>query len=142
MPERRASTARRRLEPTDHRAPTMPERMPGRVAVLLPLPLEGAYDYACPPGVGLEPGALVRVPLGSREIVGAVWDADPAQPSVAANRLKAVVERIELPGLPDTERRFIDWVARYTMSPPGVVLRMAMSVRAAFEPPRWESAAA
>ena len=32
-------------------------------------------------------------------------------------------------------RRFVDWVAAYTLSPPGAVLRMAMSVPAALEPP-------
>ena len=33
-------------------------------------------------------------------------------------------------------RRFIDWVAQYTLAPPGAVLAMAMRVRRALEPPR------
>ena len=136
MPERRASTARRPVDQADYRAPIIPARTPDRVAVLLPLPLEGAYDYSCPPGMELKPGAIVRVPLGNREVIGAVWDPDAARRSVAASRLKPVAECIDLPGLPESERRFIDWVASYTMAPPGAVLRMAMSVRAAFEPER------
>ena len=32
-------------------------------------------------------------------------------------------------------RRFVDWVAAYTLAPPGAVLRMAMSAPAALEPP-------
>jgi primosomal protein N' (replication factor Y) len=32
-------------------------------------------------------------------------------------------------------RRFVDWVATYTIAPPGAVLRMAMSAPAALEPP-------
>src|SRR5262249_49888297 len=31
-------------------------------------------------------------------------------------------------------RRFVDWVATYTLSPPGAVLRMAMSAPSALEP--------
>jgi primosomal protein N' (replication factor Y) len=108
----------------------------GRLSVLLPLPLEGPYDYAPPPGRALAPGDLVRVPLGSRELTGAVWEAEGTRPGVAAARLKPAGERVDLPGLPEAERRFIDWVAGYTLTPPGAVLRMALSVPAAFDPPK------
>jgi primosomal protein N' (replication factor Y) len=143
MPQRRASTARSLPGQTAGEAPPGAETgtgtEPGRVAVLLPLPLEGAYDYLAPPGLALAPGDLVRVPLGNRELVGAVWEPDPARAGVAAGRLKPVAERIDLPGLPASERRFVDWVADYTMTAPGAVLRMALSVPAAFDPPRPRS---
>ena len=104
------------------------------VCVLLPLPLAGAYDYRVPPDLALEPGDFVIVPLGRRETVGVVWgegsgELDPA-------RLKDVAERLETPRMPAAVRRFVDWVAGYSMAPPGAVLRMAMSVSAALEPPR------
>ena len=109
-----------------------------RVSVLLPLPLAGAYDYAVPPGLALAPGDLVSVPLGRRTLVGAVWDrpAEAPDDALPETRLKAVLARVPLPGLPAAERRFIDWLAAYTMAAPGAVLRMALSVPAAFEPPR------
>ncbi len=47
-----------------------------RVAVLLPLPLAGAYDYLVPEGLAVAPGDFVRVPLGSRSLAGVVWDAE------------------------------------------------------------------
>jgi primosomal protein N' (replication factor Y) len=100
------------------------------------LPLEGPYDYAVQPGQAFAPGDLVRVPLGSRELTGVVWEPDAARPGVAAERLKPAGARIDLPGLPEAERRFIDWVASYTLAPPGAVLRMALSVPAAFDPPK------
>ncbi|MDH3473564.1 MAG: primosomal protein N' [Rhodospirillales bacterium] len=137
MPQRRASTARSPAGSLAGEAPPAAET--GRVAVLLPLPLEGAYDYLVPPGLTLAPGDLVRVPLGNRELVGVVWEPDPGRAEVAAGRLKAVAERIDLPGLPASERRFVDWVADYTMTAPGAVLRMALSVPAAFHPPRPRS---
>ena len=106
-----------------------------RVSVLLPLPLAGAYDYLVPEGLALQPGDFVVVPLGTREILGVVWG--PGTDGVDPAKLKAVVERLEnAPALPEAVRRFVDWVASYTLAPPGAVLRMAMSVPSALEPPR------
>jgi primosomal protein N' (replication factor Y) (superfamily II helicase) len=105
-----------------------------RLGVLLPLPLAGAYDYGAPEDLALAPGDFVVVPLGSREVIGVVWGE--ASGEVAAERLKPILERLDAPALPEIERRFIDWVAQYTLTPPGAVLRMAMSVTQALEPPR------
>lgn len=93
-------------------------------AVLLPLPLAGPYDYAVPADLNLSPGDLVRVPLGARQMVGVVWGA--AKGGVHAAKLRPVQERLSLPPLPDELRRFIDWVAEYTLAAPGAVLRLAM----------------
>ena len=110
----------------------------GRVRVLLPLPLAGAYDYLADPAQDLSPGDLVRVPLGPRVVTGAVWDEDPASGGSAIDRrrLKPVGERLDVPPLPANLRRLIDWVAAYTVSRPGAVLRMAMSTPEAFAPAR------
>jgi primosomal protein N' (replication factor Y) len=105
-----------------------------RLAVLLPLPLAGVYDYLAPSALALEPGDFVRVPLGRRRVEGVVWGE--ATGDVATAKLKAVVERLAAPPLPDELRRLVDWVASYTLAPPGAVLRMAMSVTEALEPAR------
>jgi primosomal protein N' (replication factor Y) (superfamily II helicase) len=111
------------------------------LAVLLPLPLAGCYDYL---GEGATPGDFVVVPLGKREQIGVVWG--PGTGEIAAARLKTVIAKLDLPPLPEVCRRFIDRVAAYTLAPPGAVLRMAMSVSAALEPPRqlaaWRPASA
>jgi primosomal protein N' (replication factor Y) len=104
------------------------------VSVLLPLPLAGAYDYRVPHEMELEEGDFVIVPLGRRETVGVVWGAGSGE--IDAKRLKDVVERLDAPRMPPAVRRFVDWVAGYSMAAPGAVLRMAMSVSAALEPPR------
>ena len=108
-----------------------------RVRVLLPLALPGPLDYWAPPGSDLRPGAYVRVPLGTRERIGVVWDEgrDDAAPAPDESKLKDVIAILDAPPLPDTMRRFIDWVATYTLSPPGAVLKMAMSVPKALAPP-------
>src|SRR5262245_45305906 len=107
----------------------------GRVSVLLPLPLAGPYDYRVPDDLSLHPGEFVAVPPGSREVLGVIWGAGSDE--VDAAKLKPVMGRLEAaPRLPDATRKFVDWVAAYTLAPPGAVLRMAMSVPSALEPPR------
>jgi primosomal protein N' (replication factor Y) len=105
-----------------------------RVRVLLPLPLDGAYDYLVPRELALAPGDFVSVPLGRRHLPGVVWG--PATGEVAAEKLKPVAERLPVPPLTEELRRLVDWVAAYTLAPPGAVLRMAMSVPDALQPAR------
>jgi primosomal protein N' (replication factor Y) (superfamily II helicase) len=105
-----------------------------RASVLLPLPLAGAYDYRVPDGMALELGAYVEVPLGPRRLVGVVWGAGGAD--LAEGRLKAIVRRFDTPPMPDVVRRFVDWVAAYTLAPVGAVLRMVLGSAEALEPPR------
>jgi primosomal protein N' (replication factor Y) (superfamily II helicase) len=127
MPDRHASSTAGANAAAVASAPT-------RVGVLLPLPLESAYDYAVPRELALAPGDFVRVPLGPRNMLGVVWGAGVGD--VAAVKLKSVAERLEAPPLPEAMRRLVDWVAAYTLASPGAVLRMAMSVPDALFPLR------
>lgn len=104
-----------------------------RLRVLLPLPLADAYDYRAPAGGSVAPGAFVIVPLGRRQAIGVVWDGTP-DPALAESRLRDVEQLLDVPPMTETLRRFVDWVAAYTLSPPGAVLRMAMSAPSALEP--------
>jgi primosomal protein N' (replication factor Y) len=104
------------------------------VQVLLPLALEGAYSYLSEGP--LAAGRLVRVPLGPREVTGVVWPgrADAGVPE--RTRLRPVLQVLDTPPLPDDLVRFVDWVADYTVSPPGSVLRMTLRVPEALGPER------
>src|SRR5436305_1224842 len=120
-------------------APVPPESVENTVRtvrVLLPLPLADAYDYSVPDGLDVAPGQFVVVPLGKRETLGVVWGEGTGE--VPAAKLRDVIEI--LPALPmaDALRRFVDWVAAYTLAPPGAVLRMAMSSPSALEAPKTE----
>jgi primosomal protein N' (replication factor Y) len=107
----------------------------GRLCVLLPLPLAAALDYRVADGeASPEPGRFVRVHLGSRQVIGVVWEGGSGV-DVAEERLRPIVEVLPTPPLPMELRRFIDRVAAYTLAPPGMVLRMAMSIEAALLPP-------
>src|SRR3954466_1953831 len=102
------------------------------VGVLLPLPLAGALDYKLPAGGNAARGALVSAPLGNREVLGVVWGA--AEGAVGDNRLKTAEPLEGAPALPSKLCDFIDWVADYTLNPPGAILAMALRSRGAFEP--------
>jgi primosomal protein N' (replication factor Y) len=101
-----------------------------RAGVLLPLPLGGIYDYRL--DEHLPRGAVVAAPLGSRTLLGVVWGE--ADGGVAEERLKRAAPLPGLPQLPAGLCDFIDWTARYTLTPPGMVLAMALRARLAFEP--------
>ena len=105
-----------------------------RVAVLMPLPLERAYDYAVPEELAADaaPGAFVRVPLAGRERIGVVWGA--GGDDIDASRLRPLAAVLETPPMTAPLRRLVDWAADYTLALPGAVLRMAMSVPGALEP--------
>ena len=137
MPERHTSSVAvisipRSGATAEPRSRAIPSR---RVQVLLPLPLPATLDYLAPEdGSFLEPGAFVRVPLGSRTLTGVVWDS--VDSGLRSDRLKDVLEILPVRGLAPDFRRFVERVATYTMAPPGAVLRMTMSVPEALRAPR------
>jgi primosomal protein N' (replication factor Y) len=101
-----------------------------RAGVLLPLPLGGLYDYRL--DNFLPRGAVVEAPLGSRTVRGVVWG--PAEGTLEPARIKRAAPVAGDPQLPMGLCDFIDWLARYTLSPPGAVLAMALRARQAFDP--------
>ena len=129
------------LEPPEsticgHVSPPPQGRAAATVRVLLPLPLADAYDYRVPEGMTAEIGRFVVVPLGRILRLGVVWGAGTGE--VAPERLRDIEAVLDCLPMAETTRRFVDWVASYTLSSPGSVLRMAMSVPSALEPPKTE----
>lgn len=103
-------------------------------AVLVPYAVDKAYSYAVPEDMAVQDGDYVTVPLGNREIPGVIWGE--AVDKVAPQKLKSIIAHHDVPPMPTLHRRFIDWVSHYTMSAPGAVLKMAVSVPAALESPK------
>jgi len=96
--------------------------------VALPLPLARLFDYLPPAGETATPGWIghrVRVPFGSRELVGVVTGV--GAPEGGAGDLRAALE------MPDPEPLLhgelldsLRWLARYTHAPLGEVLATAL----------------
>jgi primosomal protein N' (replication factor Y) (superfamily II helicase) len=96
------------------------------VDVLVPVALDHAYSYRVPDDLDLAPGDLVSVPLGPRAATGVVWTDNVEVRPGLHNRLKEVEGKLDVPPLKPELRRFIDWVAAYTLGARGMVLRMAL----------------
>jgi len=96
---------------------------------MLPYPFPGPFDYRVPEGMAAEPGDIVLAPLNRRREVGVVWDT-PAGDPAPESRLKPIEAILDVPPLGAPMRRFIDWVAAYTLAAPGEVMAMALRVNA------------
>ena len=102
------------------------------VPVMVPLPVEGPYSYAVPEGMAVMPGSVVQVPVGPRKVIGIVWDEVAGD--VEPKKLRPIEAVFDCPPVSAEMRRFIDWVAAYTLTSPGLVARMAVRAPAALEP--------
>ena len=102
------------------------------VDVLAPVAVDTAYSYRAPSHLKLEPGAFVRMPLGARVATGVVWSARLS----GGDNLKPIAEVLDLPPLGAALRDFIDWTARWTLAPRGMLLRMAIRAGEIVEPPQ------
>ncbi|MBB3860598.1 primosomal protein N' (replication factor Y) [Novosphingobium hassiacum] len=88
----------------------------------------GPLDYRVPEGMTVEPGSVVVCPLGPRQIIGIVWDAErlPGD-EVPANKLRPLLQVLPVPPLPAPLRRLIEWTADYYLASLASVARMALS---------------
>ena len=106
--------------------------------MLLPLALPAPYDYLVPKGMEVAPGQFVVAPLGPVDYLGVVWPRLEGEqpPEIERKKLREIIELVDdVPPLPPISLAFADWVASYTLSSPGMVLRMMMSAGRAFDPP-------
>ncbi len=101
------------------------------VDVLAPVAVDTAYSYRAPSHLKLQPGAFVRMPLGARVATGVVWSAR----SAGGDNLKPIAGVLDWPPLGAALRDFIDWTARWTLAPRGMLLRMAIRAGEIAEPP-------
>ncbi len=101
------------------------------VSVLVPVAVAAPYTYRAPEGA--RAGDIVEVPLGTRDAVGVIWD-DPPDPAIGHNRLRPIAGTFDVAPLSKEIRGFVDWVADYTLTTRGMVLRMILRSPGALEP--------
>ncbi|WP_333590694.1 primosomal protein N' [Brevundimonas sp.] len=93
-------------------------------SVLLPLPVPEAFDYEVPEGLDLVRGDQVAVPLGPRLVRGVV--SEVRETTGSNRRLKPIEGRLDDPSLPERTLDFLEWAARWTLSPPGEMAAAAL----------------
>lgn len=96
----------------------------------------GPLDYRIPQGLNVEPGSVVVAPLGPRQIVGVVWDANrlPAAP-VPDSKLRPLLGVLPVPPLKAEMRRLVEWTAEYYCASLSSVARMVLSSGGALRGP-------
>lgn len=95
--------------------------------VALPLPIDKVFSYAVPAVLApfARPFLRVRVPFGTRSLVGFVLRLDDG----AEEGLKAIHELVDCaPLIDDTCFELCDWASRYYAAPIGVALKYALSL--------------
>lgn len=109
--------------------------MSSRVRVLVLNSALGPLDYRVPHGMAVEPGSIVVAPLGPRQLLGVVWEADrmPSDAEVADNRLRNLLAVADAPPLGAPLRRLVEWTADYYLAAPAAVVRMSLSSTSALE---------
>jgi primosomal protein N' (replication factor Y) len=89
--------------------------MPHRLAVVVPTPahsaIAGPLSYRSE--FALAPGSLVRVPLGRREVLGVVWDEEPAGMHASAKEKSIAGALDAIPPLSANWRRLVGFCATY-----------------------------
>ncbi len=94
----------------------------------------GVLDYRVPAGMAVEHGSVVIAPLGPRQVLGIVWEAErlPAA-EVPDAKLRPLLEVLSVPAVPAPLRRLIEWTADYYCAPLSAVARMTLSSGAALK---------
>lgn len=92
------------------------------IKVLIPTGVKEPFDYKA--DEDLLPGTLVKVPFGSREIIGAVWNGNTNK-EIAAHKLKKI-SLITSAKINEKLMSFLEWVAKYNVAPLGEVLSLSL----------------
>lgn len=94
------------------------------IRVVLPLPVGNGFDYLYTGKYPPTRGSLVDVPFGKKTLTGMVWGA--GQGDVAATKLKHIYSVVDTLPVAEATLQFIEWVANYTLTPPGLVAKMML----------------
>ncbi|MEG8023667.1 primosomal protein N' [Sphingomonas aurantiaca] len=109
--------------------------MSSRARVLILNAALGPLDYRVPAGMTVGPGSIVVAPLGPRQLLGVVWEAErmPSDAEVGDNRLRNLLAVADVPPLGAPLRRLVEWTADYYLAPAASVLRMTLASTSALE---------
>lgn len=110
------------------------EKSPDIVAVMVSVSVDGPYSYRVPYGMEVQRGSIVAVPLVGRLTLGVVWGLP--KDNYAHNRLKDIATVYDTPPLSEELLKTVDWVSKYTLAAPGLVLRSVLRSTEALEPER------
>lgn len=95
-----------------------------KISILLPTTFH-LCTYFTPTALAF--GTFVKIPFARGEKIGVVWDA-PVDTTFPDSKIKTVLGVLDIPPLSKETCDFVTWVAGYTLSQLGSVLRMSLPV--------------
>ncbi|WP_395333591.1 primosomal protein N' [Novosphingobium sp. BL-8H] len=103
-----------------------------RIRILVFNAALGVLDYRVPEGKQVEYGSVVIAPLGPRQVLGIVWEAERlSAQEVPESKLRPILEVLPVPPIPERLRRLIEWTADYYCASLSSVARMSLGSMAA-----------
>ncbi|WP_395394670.1 primosomal protein N' [Novosphingobium sp. BL-8A] len=103
-----------------------------RIRILVFNAALGVLDYRVPEGAVVEYGSVVIAPLGPRQVLGIVWEAERlSAQEVPESKLRPILEVLPVPPIPVRLRRLIEWTADYYCASLSSVARMSLGSMAA-----------
>jgi primosomal protein N' (replication factor Y) (superfamily II helicase) len=106
------------------------------VNILLTNPLPQVLSWTLPEGVEHLPlGTIVTVPFRRQVAVGVVWDYPTIPPTVP---LKSILDKVDLPPIPEVLLEFIKRVARYMLTPEALILKLVFGGKPMIERTKYQ----
>ncbi|MCF6292682.1 MAG: primosomal protein N' [Robiginitomaculum sp.] len=102
--------------------------------VLFDIPVDRPFDYLAPDGMDLTVGSYVLAPLGKREAIGVVWEIESLDELPAGRKLKQISTVFDTKPMSSAQRKFIDFVGKYTCFGAGRALKMCLPAIDALQP--------
>ena len=99
------------------------------VGVMLTLPFDNAFDYKAPDDIKI--GDVVRVPFGKTFEIGVVWCLEKTA-DIDEKKIKSITNVLPY-HLKTSLIKFVQWVAKYNLAPLGLVLKMVLCAKNAFD---------
>ena len=102
------------------------------VGVMLPLPFNDVFDYRASDDVKI--GDVVRVPFGKSIEIGVVFKSEKIS-DLDEKKIKNILGVLPY-CLKPSLLKFVEWVAKYNLAYIGLVLKMVLCAKGAFDDPK------
>lgn len=104
------------------------------VGVMLGLPFNDVFDYLATDDAKI--GQIVRVPFGREKQLGVIWKIGKSS-NLDDKKIKPIEQYLPLNPLKPELMKFVDWVAQYNLALTGLVLKMVLCAKGAFEDEKY-----